>query len=577
MKKILFFDHGFHKKTGSSAFFIEILRDRFEVEVLYLSVEGTVSADVLEASGKSDLVVLWQMDFLAPVFLAQGKPTIVIPMYDGSGGMSDLHWLLASGARQINFSLALHNRVRMLGCQSLLVRYFPKPVAESDLPRFDKLSAFFWERRPDHGIDVDLVDTLIGGEVDSLHVHNVSDVPWSRPPRQPRERHYNLTTSDWLPSKSDYNALLARANTFVAPRVCEGIGMALLEAMARGMLVLANDEPTNNEYVANWVNGVLFNRQLEAKPMHIRDCAETLGRMAWETVREGHRKWVASLPTILEWIGSAPVPPPVTINLEALLEDAWFSYYASADAYTAFLRRNVTLMTKLSGLSFAEVTKALQHREHDGAGRIDHGSAASDRASLDLAKSAAALHDQSEIQAQLMKANQEQLQTRARLKAAERALALTDEFPLAVRPPSFGVLKRLSTVYGFLAGQRPAVRRLVKQGNLRRDVRDWAGAADFYEQAVAANPRKGEIWVQLGNMRKEAGRFDLAAHAYQQALQRIPRNSDLYLQIGHLRKLTGNARGAEQAYQMALTSDRNNRDAVSELQSYANEPRDSAA
>ena len=71
------------------------------------------------------------MDFLAPVFLAMGKPTIVIPMYDGSAGMPDIHWIFASGARFVNFSLRLNERIRMLGGDTMLVRYFPAPVAES--------------------------------------------------------------------------------------------------------------------------------------------------------------------------------------------------------------------------------------------------------------------------------------------------------------------------------------------------------------------------------------------------------------------------------------------------------------
>ena len=40
------------------------------------------------------MIVLWQMDFLAPLFLARGLRTVVIPMYDGSSQMPDLHFLI---------------------------------------------------------------------------------------------------------------------------------------------------------------------------------------------------------------------------------------------------------------------------------------------------------------------------------------------------------------------------------------------------------------------------------------------------------------------------------------------------
>lgn len=565
MKKIVFVDHGFHRKTKSSAFFIDVLRNRFDVEILYLSPEGVVGADVLEASARADLVVLWQMDFLAPVFLAQGKPTIVIPMYDGSGGQGELHWLMAKGARQINFSLAMHHRVRMLGCPSLLARYFPEPVAEEDLPRFDTLSAFFWQRRPDEGIDVDLVDALLGTEIDALHVHAVADVPWSVPVRAHGGRAYALSTSHWLPAKSDYAALLARANTFIAPRRAEGIGMALLEAMARGMLVIAHDEPTHNEYVSNWVNGVLFNLHGKPGSLPVRHQAATLGRMAWETVREGHRQWLASIPALLDWIDTAPTPTPVSVDLEALLLDAWFSYYASPDEYTAFLRRNVALMAKLSGLSFSQVADALRHRDGVDAGRAPSRQVPPDPTAALLAQ------EQAELRAQVTKANQERLLLGARLKAAERALAATDAFPLATQLPPYSLPRRLSAALGFARGQLPSVRSLVKQADARRDAGEWTQAAELYERALAANPRRGSIWVQLGNMRKEAGRFDLAAQAYQRALRCIPRDPDLYVQIGHLRKLMGNPRGAQEAYQAALACNRNHREAEAELQVYARE------
>ena len=114
--KILFIGHQFHAKTLSNRFFLDTLQEFFDVTVALIDpadVDGlagtAVAADV-------DLVVLWQMDFLAPVFLARGLRTIVIPMYDGSEQMPDLHWLWAAGGSFINFSrrLAGAGRVDLL-------------------------------------------------------------------------------------------------------------------------------------------------------------------------------------------------------------------------------------------------------------------------------------------------------------------------------------------------------------------------------------------------------------------------------------------------------------------------------
>ena len=348
MKKALFVDHAFHRKTRSADFFIEIVKQGFEVEVYYLTPEEEPDTGILAAAADADVVLLWQMDFLAPLFLAMGKPTIVIPMYDGSAGMPDIHWIFAGGARFVNFSLRLNERIRMLGGDTMLVRYFPPPVAESELPRFDQLGAFFWQRRPDHGIDFNYISALIGSELDSFHLHNAPDIDGSFRVSVPSDASYQFTESSWFKDRGDYQACLASANIFVAPRVAEGIGMALLEAMSRGMLVLAHDAPTNNEYVSNGLNGVLFNKDLPAVPVYFRGDAARMGRLAWKTVVDGHKKWLASHSDILAWIDGAKSRPPIEMDFTSFYRDLWHSYYGSMSEYELFLRRHLGFLEQLS-------------------------------------------------------------------------------------------------------------------------------------------------------------------------------------------------------------------------------------
>lgn len=354
MKKALFVDHMFHKKTRSADFFVDILRTGFAVETYYLSPEDQPDVGVLAAAGAADVVILWQMDFLAPVFLSLGKPVIVIPMFDGSGGMPDIHWLFAHKARFFNFSLALNERIRMAGGTSMLLRYFPEAVEEDKLPRFDALHAFFWQRRPDHGVDFKLVHTLLGDELDSLHVHNVADIPGNYTPQPRPDARYRYTHSTWFKDKADYARCLGRANVFIAPRVAEGIGMALLEAMAQGKLVLAHGAPTNSEYISNWLNGILFNKDSPG-PIAIRDRAAQMAKLGWRTVVEGRKQWLASHPAILEWIYGAEPGPVIEMDHAAFFKDLWHSYYASLDEYVSFLTRKLALLTQLSELPFDRV------------------------------------------------------------------------------------------------------------------------------------------------------------------------------------------------------------------------------
>jgi hypothetical protein len=349
VRKALFVDHAFHQKTRSSDFFIDIVRRGFEVEVYHLTPEDRPDPGVLAAAADADVVLLWQMDFLAPVFRAMGKPTVVIPMYDGSAAMPDLHWAFATGARFFNFSLCLNERIRLLGGETMLLRYFPAPVAEEKLPRFDRLSAFFWQRRPDHGVHFDLIDRLIGAELDSFHLHNAPDVPFHLG-RHRQDTPYKFTESTWFEKKADYQACLDASNVFIAPRVAEGIGLALLEAMARGMLVLAHDAPTNNEYISNGINGILFNKDVHHDPISIRGSAQRMARVAWRTVVEGHQRWLESHPAILAWIEGTPGGPPIELDLEVFFRDLWHSYYGSLSEYESFLRRHLGTLARLNPL-----------------------------------------------------------------------------------------------------------------------------------------------------------------------------------------------------------------------------------
>jgi hypothetical protein len=67
-----------------------------------------------------------------------------------------------------------------------------------------------------------------------------------------------IETHPTLTSHADYLALLNRANIFIAPRKVEGVGIAFLEAMARGCCVIAYDGVTMNDYIQHGKNGILI-------------------------------------------------------------------------------------------------------------------------------------------------------------------------------------------------------------------------------------------------------------------------------------------------------------------------------
>ena len=336
-KKILFIDHELHIHTKSSDFFLTLLRRHFVVDVLYVlpeSLRGSYWGDLSDI----DIVVLWQVDYLAPLFLAQAKPVVIIPMFDASGSHSDLHWLCSLGGRFINFSRTLHETIRMLGGESLLLKYFLTPGSQAEMASFEKLRVFLWLRRPEEGIDYELARKLLRRDIVGIHVHNHPDQPGrTRLPLEFEESDgINITTSNWFRYKVDYLSALKQCNIFMCSRLSEGIGISMLEAMSYGMLVVANNLPTHNEYISDGINGLLFEKD-RPTTLDLTN-AERMGRMAHDTVVEGRRRWDAKEDEIVEFISSTDCKYRPNKRLEdRLYRSLVKNFQVGGRAYESFL------------------------------------------------------------------------------------------------------------------------------------------------------------------------------------------------------------------------------------------------
>lgn len=335
MKKLLFVGHTFHTRSRSSAFFLDRLHDVFDVETLFVNPETLKMADLPD--GDFELVVLWQIDFLAPVFIAMGYRTVVIPMYDASAGLPDLHFKLMREALFINFSVNLHLRTIRLGCRSLYARYFPDPSAFDVVSDFGTLRGFLWQRRPDE-IDVDLVDRLMGDSLSTLHVHNAPD--YGEAPQignaQVGFGHCTITQSTWFESQADYLKVLESCNVYFAPRRAEGIGLGYLEAMARGMIVVAGDLPTHNEYISNWYNGILINPD-DTSSFNIISPAR-IGKNARTTIQLGRSNWLLQLRTLLENLSEFAQPRGAAVpSLVKFARSVVGAYLSSVPEYDRYL------------------------------------------------------------------------------------------------------------------------------------------------------------------------------------------------------------------------------------------------
>lgn len=300
--KILFIDHVFHKKTHSSDFFRDMLDEVGSVTDHMFDPEDAESSwrRYKTLSFKNlDLVVVWQLEILALAPLSLGVPTVIVPMFDGSGEQPAHHWKLLNQSSFLSFSLNLHLRTRRMIPHQKLVQYFPDPADFTPVSFDGPLKAFFWQRRPDQ-ISAKDVFGLLRGQVASLHVHMPAD--GDQPPVELPAwlGSYPVSSSDWFATRDEFDAVVQDCNVAVMPRITEGIGMMMLECMARGMCVIAPGRPVHNEYIANEVNGLLFDPG-NWGPLSLRQAA-TLGRWARLGVERGRVRWLeqrAELPAFL--------------------------------------------------------------------------------------------------------------------------------------------------------------------------------------------------------------------------------------------------------------------------------------
>lgn len=259
MKKIAFVDIGFHSKTKSSEFFVNLIKTRFSVDHIYLTEDYDLQISAINAKDYY-AIVCWQTEFVAHYFLLKGKRVICIPMYDGVSNHPDWYWNSLNSCGFICFSKTLHTKFNKLGLESIYIQYykdtkkFSKSIAW-DMPRF-----FFWQRRPNEGLDYKFALNIIGldniiNRKASLHVHNAPDSAnfdeYIPPIRQ-------ISVSGYALDDKEYFMNLSNSNIFICPRKTEGIGMAMVEALCNGMVVIADNKPTANEYIIDGYNGILI-------------------------------------------------------------------------------------------------------------------------------------------------------------------------------------------------------------------------------------------------------------------------------------------------------------------------------
>jgi hypothetical protein len=340
--RIAYLDHSFHRTTRSNEFLPQLLErgghaiDRFWDDTW----RGGASVAWRDVASH-DVVIMFQSFCLpdAPYFRSAHPNVIYIPMLDQFGlWQGPVHNLTAfwepfQGSKVLNFSNALHLLTSGFGIASHFARYYQPAGAAPSAPA-SGLHGFFWLRR-EQQLPWAIVRRLIEGTTfDSFHIHLATD-PGTPPAQLPSAddiARYRITTSTWFENRAEFEALMARANVYFAPRAEEGIGQSFLEAMGRGQCVVAPNHGTMNEYILPGVNGLLYDvghpRPLDfsrAAELGARARAGTLaGRALWEQGENELLHFILT-PSAELYAGKyqhafAGVPAPQATGLQALAQ-----------------------------------------------------------------------------------------------------------------------------------------------------------------------------------------------------------------------------------------------------------------
>ena len=277
------------------------------------------------------LLILFQLEHLA-AWASCFCPVLVFPMYDLTrmtpdrylAGLRDVEW--------ITFSLILHQRLAGLGLSSRHYRYAPNPENFPVVSWEDGPKAYFWERLPEELDERAMTSLLHAAGISRLTTRTLADARFYSPQQQEQE----AAVRSWQ-KRASYLQVLAEHNVFVAPRRFEGIGMAFLEAMAMGMLVVAENAPTANEYIVSGENGILFGgnndflwlpRPVSAEQMNRMGSSarKTMGQIheEWTRARGGVGKTVSDL-LQKRWPRTAPTPGllEATLDFHKFPEALW--------------------------------------------------------------------------------------------------------------------------------------------------------------------------------------------------------------------------------------------------------------
>lgn len=334
-QKLLWIDHSYHKKTSSSKFFSDYLSEFFDVTVFYDESWQKKSSNNLKIDNINQYshVVLWQT--LPDKKILQelkGKNVTFVPMYDAVQNWDYFKWVKVKDFKILCFAKAIYDYLNKFNFDTHYLQYYTPP---KDFSEGVKNSAFLWQRVTD--INFETMKGLLGDYLEKAHIHRSIDPNHRESEISDFDKDkYNVTLSNWFETREDFERVIRNNEIFIAPRYTEGIGLPVLEAMAMGKAIVANNAPTMNEYIKHGVNGYLadFSNPQSLDFSNI----DEIKKNAYNSSVEGYKNWLETRKKIIEFL-----------NKKTELNTKLFKMFLEsfADSLFSFKKKNGKIFIKL--------------------------------------------------------------------------------------------------------------------------------------------------------------------------------------------------------------------------------------
>lgn len=335
MKKIALITHSFHKLTKSADLYMEEFfsdKSKFTYDIFF-NDEWKGSEKKYEFNTKIsnyDAVIVSQIISKNVIKNIECENIIFMPMYDSSKNFNKDKvelWLTIAGVKILTPLKEMENILKISGLNSYNFKFYPKAETYQK-PNVNNV--FFWNRV--ESIDYKLVLKLLENfNFKQLNIHKSFDP--GQKPKQPSPAEIeknNITYTSWFETKNEFLNFLNKFGIYIVPRPFEGGGFAsFMDALKKGMIVVAPNHSPFNEYIDNGHNGFLYNYKNPEPIDFSKFNLDKISINAHKSVELGRKNWVESLEGLHNFIFKQNNYPNSLIynkNIVKVLDDKWFNF-----------------------------------------------------------------------------------------------------------------------------------------------------------------------------------------------------------------------------------------------------------